>query len=89
MTFNQSGFLDFLSNRDPGNRFHSIDLSAATDRMPIVLQKRVMAYIFGQERAEAWADLLVGYPFHCYDMGTKKYSLISYQTGQPMGAYSS
>lgn len=44
-TFNQGAFVRDLPQA-PSGSFHSIDLSAATDRMPIALQKRVVGYLY-------------------------------------------
>jgi hypothetical protein len=41
-----------------GHRFHSYDLSAATDRLPIGLQRDILGYYIGSELAGLWADLL-------------------------------
>jgi hypothetical protein len=87
MTFNQNNFTtNPLSIGD--NCYHSIDLSAATDRMPILLQKRILALLIGQKRADGWHRLLVDTPFLATPSKKEKL-LISYNTGQPMGAYSS
>jgi len=55
-TFNQNAFasrLTELQNKKQGH-YYSIDLKAATDRMPIALQKRVVAYIFdSKEKSDA------------------------------------
>lgn len=45
-TFNQNSFKSSIPTDLEGNHHHSIDLTAATDRMPIALQKRVIAYLF-------------------------------------------
>lgn len=56
MTYNQEAFTRSLPvGRLPDNNsFHSIDLSAATDRMPIALQKRVVqAMLRDQQKTDA------------------------------------
>jgi len=80
-TFNQDSFHSRLLPLRP---FHSLDLSNATDRMPIVLQQRVIERLFGQEKAVAWAHILVGYEYN-----SKGNPSVRYAAGQPMGAYSS
>jgi hypothetical protein len=46
-TFNQTAPVDRLKHIDPNGRwFYSIDLSAATDRLPIKLQVPVMEQVF-------------------------------------------
>lgn len=65
----------------------SLDLSAATDRFPLVLQQLVLKYVVSEEYAASWAALLV-------DRGYRgptgmKPRVVRYAVGQPMGAYSS
>lgn len=67
--------------------YYSYDLSNATDRMPLSLQKRVVSEIIGESRAEAWGRLLSDHPFRFSKEG--KPHDIKYEVGQPMGAYSS
>jgi hypothetical protein len=63
--------------------YYSIDLTAATDRMPLSLQKDILARLTSPEFSMAWGQLLVDLPFTVGDLSLK------YQAGQPMGAYSS
>jgi len=86
-TFNQGAFLEFTAKAE-GNSFHSLDLTAATDRMPITLQQRVIASIIGNDKSEAWRKILTELPFHI-TLPDKTEQLVSYGAGQPMGAYSS
>jgi len=83
-TFNQNRFLEILPQGD-NITYHSLDLSNATDRMPLAFQKKVLGSIIGYKRSEAWGDILTEWPYPCreYPLGVK------YQAGQPMGAYSS
>jgi hypothetical protein len=80
-TFNQGSFANRITSLSP---FHSLDLSNATDRMPLELQRRVIERLIGVERANAWAHVLVGYEFT-----SKGNPSVTYNAGQPMGAYSS
>nr|UJQ92572.1 MAG: putative RNA-dependent RNA polymerase [Mitoviridae sp.] len=80
-TFNQNSIFETLPTLGP---YHSLDLSNATDRMPLALQLRVFEKLFGKAKALAWANLLVGYEF-----ATKDGPHVKYGAGQPMGAYSS
>lgn len=48
----------------------SYDLSAATDRLPILLQKFVLCSVFGATFANLWASLMVTLPFE-YTIKTK------------------
>lgn len=66
-----------------GNSFHSVDLSSATDRFPIEIQRQLLSIWFGSEYADQWKYLMVGEPF------SYKENDYFYQTGNPMGAYSS
>jgi hypothetical protein len=77
-TFTQNPIVDFVGP------YHSLDLSAATDRFPLEVQKLLMAKLIGTEKSEAWANLLVSEPYR-----TPEGDLIYYKAGQPMGAYSS
>jgi len=61
----------------------SCDMSAATDRLPIELQKSLLAYRFGLAFANHWAHLLISRAYHTL---TGSYF---YRVGQPMGALSS
>jgi len=72
---------------------YSYDLSSATDRIPIKIQEILLACIFGEKFARAWAALLVDRPYVIplriareQNVGTR---FLRYAVGQPMGAYSS
>jgi hypothetical protein len=82
-TFNQDSFNSKLPSSGP---YYSFDLSAATDRMPILLQKKIVSSVIGEERAEAWARLLTQLEFVNHKFPGVSFK---YETGQPMGAYSS
>lgn len=56
-TFDQGSLFSTLPSVGP---YFSLDLSNATDRMPILLQKRIFSKLFGESKAEAWARILVG-----------------------------
>lgn len=71
---------------------YSYDLSAATDRIPVVIQELLLAQIFGEVFASAWRNLLVGRPYVipknvARECGVPRF--LRYAVGQPMGAYSS
>lgn len=68
---------------DSSQKYWSIDLTSATDRFPISLQKLVVERLHGVDFSNAWEDLMIGTPF---EYRGKYYK---YATGQPMGAYSS
>lgn len=66
----------------------SYDLSAATDCLPLSLQKRVLAKLIGETLAEAWGNLLVARAYK-YQPPFQKAEIAYYGVGQPMGALSS
>jgi hypothetical protein len=82
-TFNQDHFRTCLPSTGP---YHSLDLHAATDRMPISLQRRVIGFIVGEEKADAWVQLLTSMEF---TIAGQPGRTAKYAAGQPMGAYSS
>jgi hypothetical protein len=81
-THNQSKLVMSLKAK-PGSSYHSIDLSSATDRFPIEIQKVLIRTLANRSYAESWYNLMVNYPFD-----SCKGELI-YRTGNPMGVYSS
>lgn len=73
----------------------SVDLSSATDRLPIALQQSVLTVLFSKELSDSWRNLLVerDYILNSSDI-TDKYPAVKpgsyrYAVGQPMGALSS
>jgi len=68
---------------------YSLDLSAATDRLPISLQINLLSSLYGMDFALNWARLLVGRPYSYYYKPTDTAGLVEYAVGQPMGALSS
>lgn len=94
----QDGTLDQLKpvhallKRDPSSLF-SLDLSAATDRLPIWLQAAIVEAFAGKEYAHNWVQFLTArdYVLTLTDKNKDvpvRYKL-RYAVGQPMGAYSS
>jgi hypothetical protein len=67
-----------------GSKFHSLDLSNATDRFPLSVQKQLLAEMLGPAYAEAWGSMLTRLGF-----ATPSGDTIFYKVGQPMGARSS
>jgi hypothetical protein len=78
-TFDQTGFENTLTGTE---MYYSIDLTAFTDRFPVEVNWKLLRAKIGSAKATAWLDIMT-MPFQ-YD---KKE--ISYQVGNPMGAYSS
>jgi len=65
-------------------KFHSLDLTAATDRFPLAVQKQVMTLLYGKTVSDSWGITMVGQEFY-----TPEGNKIRYSVGQPMGARSS
>jgi hypothetical protein len=89
-TFNQGKPLTRIPWKNPELVLFSLDLSSATDRLPISLQTKLLSSLFNVSFAKAWETLLVGRP---YFLSISKYNFIDrelkYGVGQPMGALSS
>jgi hypothetical protein len=80
-----------ITDKKESECYHSLDLSAATDRFPITLQVQMLAEIAGPAFAGAWKNLMVAESF-TYQHHTSKGLIlenVSYKVGQPMGARSS
>jgi hypothetical protein len=58
------------------------DLRAATDRMPIDLQERILGLLLGKHLANLWRNLLTDRDVSC------RGQMIRYAVGQPMGILS-
>lgn len=54
--------VNILLKENPNQILASLDLKSATDLLPMHLQKRLFGSIFGQDRAEAWSNILVSIP---------------------------
>jgi hypothetical protein len=85
-TFDQLKPIDYLDLLPHGKRF-SFDLSAATDRLPIELQKQILSLCVSTQFASQWAEVLVGRSYYLKLKNETK--VLSYSVGQPMGALSS
>jgi len=73
---------------------YSLDLTAATDRLPIALQIHILSMLYGKEFAVKWAQLLVEREYSVElpsddKNKTGKEVILRYAVGQPMGALSS
>jgi hypothetical protein len=72
---------------------YSYDLSAATDRLPVIIQELLLAQVFGESFAKCWRELLVGRPYWVSKRVQRERGLanraLRYAVGQPMGGYSS
>jgi len=70
---------------------YSLDLSAATDRLPLILQVHLLNHIF-PKLGDHWGSLLINRDYSVPNHKTLKFHKdlkVRYGTGQPMGAYSS
>jgi hypothetical protein len=63
------------------------DLSAATDRLPISIQVKLLNALLGENFGEFWKSLLIDRPY--YLLGGSEPQEFKYAVGQPMGARSS
>jgi len=79
-TRDQLGPVRFILEKRNGSSFYSLDLSAATDRLPVHLQEDILEVLGLNGRV--WKQIL-DRPYY-YDGVPYKYAV-----GQPMGAYSS
>lgn len=93
-TFDQTRPVESLirSFTDKGHWVASYDLSAATDRIPILIQIELLKPLLGEELANLWAWFLVSQPYQLpkiaksWNLG---FNAVWYSVGQPMGALSS
>jgi len=76
----------------PQGPFYSFDLSAATDRLPVIVQAQLLGYFLGSHAANLWKAILIGRPYfipiNSYK-GIPSGEFVYYETGQPMGALTS
>jgi hypothetical protein len=94
-TFDQDKGVEFLQSLLKKNKqAFSFDLSSATDRLPILVQKFLLNSIV-PNLGDNWANLLTNRSFSVplrddlRALGYVKGSTVRYATGQPMGALSS
>jgi len=82
-TFDQHAPLDRLVKLYDGkHKFSCFDLSAATDRLPIRVQRDILNIAVYKGFGDLWASLLdISWLY--------KGNYVKYSVGQPMGAYSS
>jgi hypothetical protein len=96
-TFNQHGPVErLLKVVSLDQRIYSFDLSAATDRLPVLVQGLLLWQIFGRHFAATWRSLLCNRDYYLGALVAGKAGLskkggvnLKYAVGQPMGAYSS
>jgi hypothetical protein len=83
-TFDQTRPLSFLNSK---RGLYSLDLSAATDRIPVYLQRELWGRILSYDLASAWANLLTNRSYRLHSK--ESFQDLRYAVGQPMGALSS
>lgn len=92
-TFDQSASVRRLQSKirtGQLKKVYSFDLSAATDRLPIALQKSILNTLTGLDIGDAWASILVDRDYHIPKNNYKIPEIpLRYSVGQPMGALSS
>jgi len=71
------------------NELYSLDLSAATDRLPISLQQKLLEEFTSISYALAWKQLLVDRSYSVPPKANADIKSVKYAVGQPMGALSS
>jgi len=99
-TFDQEGMVTRAAEKAARwNASYCYDLSAATDRLPIMIQKTILTAMFNERIAELWKTILVDRPYLLPDNEVTRFIFkddpsplgqeFFYSTGQPMGALSS
>jgi hypothetical protein len=79
----------FAINLIPKGPYWCYDMTACTDRLPVSLQKMIVNEITNNKRGDSWEYLMTALPFHVPFDNKQHKDEISYEVGQPMGAYSS
>jgi len=74
-----------------GKPLYSFDLSAATDRLPVLFQAMLLSALVGSHAANLWIALLVGRPYALPKDAAKASGQkeVWYRVGQPIGALTS
>jgi len=92
-TFQHKSGLPYIASNKSEN-YYSIDLSAATDRMPRLIQSQILKHICnkvnlnGDSIAENWL-IIVDREFSTANSGIKEVESIRYSVGQGMGMFAS
>jgi hypothetical protein len=89
----QDGTFDQLrplqGHSDRFTEAYSLDLTAATDRLPLFIQQEIVKALIGEPLSKAWGSILVGISYNLASLKFGTYKLLKYAIGQPMGALSS
>jgi len=85
-TFNQMGP---LRDHTKYSSAFSLDLTAATDRLPLSIQVAILGELIGPDLAKAWGRLLTEIDYLLSNTFYGVREVLKYSVGQPMGALSS
>nr|UPW42089.1 MAG: putative RNA dependent RNA polymerase [Hainan mangrove mitovirus 5] len=93
-TFDQEASVKRLQSKSTlSGKAFSFDLSAATDRLPVLLSSKVLGQIFSKRFGQAWLSFMVQRDFAMNSAVAERYGysndFIRYEVGQPMGFLSS
>jgi len=90
-TFDQNAsVLRCIEKVKVSGRAFCYDLSAATDRLPVVLQQCILHPLIGKKASHAWQNLLIDRDYVLNDVNAQNSGKhFRYAVGQPMGALSS
>jgi len=80
----EDGFQNVVKIANQEGCCYSFDLSSATDRLPLSIQKIVITKIFGKEIGELWSTVIAKRNFK-----TPQGNVVRWAVGQPLGALSS
>jgi hypothetical protein len=84
-TYNQEdGFSRVIERANQTGYCASFDLTSATDRFPLAIQKEVVKLLFGEQIGNDWATVIAD-----RDFVTPDGLIIRWEVGQPLGALSS
>lgn len=86
-TYSQS--MPNLLNQGIDRTYYCFDLVSFTDRMPILIILRFLYVIMPKDKADAWYNIMVGYPFDFKESKESPPSKLIYEVGTPMGFLSS
>lgn len=88
-TFDQLRPVHRLIRLFPNGPYYSLDLSSATDRLPVALQSHLLDLLLGKGLGSIWAVMLTHRTYYLWNKEIKEFSFLKYSVGQPMGALSS
>jgi hypothetical protein len=88
-TFDQLAPVKALLKSKSYTGLYSLDLSAATDRLPATLQRDLLKELLDNNLANAWYGLMTDRHFVMAAKGLPVLESLKYKVGQPMGALSS